>query len=134
MPDSVAQIDGRKLRREQNREAVVDALVGLFEAGDYTPSSGTIAARAGISPRSLFRYFDDVDDLNRAAIERHIAINRHLFEPQVDHTLPTAAKVEAFVAARAELHEAVAPGARAARLCAHRHSVVAAQLHETRTF
>jgi AcrR family transcriptional regulator len=130
----VAQVDGRRLRREQNRETVVDALVELFEEGDYTPSSATIAARAGISARSLFRYFDDIDDLNRAAIDRHIAANRHLFEPHVDATLPTAAKIDAFVEARVCLHEAVAPGARAARLCAHRHPVVAAQLLETRTF
>src|SRR3954453_6982448 len=114
MSEVVAQVDGRRLRREQNREAVVDALVELFEEGDYTPSSATIAARAGISSRSLFRYFDDVNDLNRAAIERHIAINPHLFEPHIDPGLPTAAKIDAFVDARVELHDAVAPGARAA--------------------
>src|SRR3954467_5709155 len=134
MTDVATQVDGRRLRREQNRESVVDALVELFEEGDYTPSSATIAGRAGISARSLFRYFDDVDDLNRAAIDRHIAANRHLFEPHIDPAQPTGAKIEAFVAARARLHEAVAPGARAARLCAHRHPVVAAQLHGTRTF
>ena len=134
MTDVETTVDGRRLRREQNRESVVDALVTLFEEGDYTPSTATIAARAGISARSLFRYFDDVDDLNHAAIERHIAINRHLFEPTVDATLPTAEKIGAFVEARVTLHEAVAPGARAARLCAHRQPVVAAQLLETRTF
>jgi len=134
MSDVVAQVDGRRLRREQNREAVIDALVALFDEGDYTPSTATIAGRAGISPRSLFRYFDDVDDLNQAAIERHISTNRHLFEPDIDRALPTAAKIAAFVEARVTLHEAVAPGARAARLCAHRHAPVAAQLLETRTF
>ena len=134
MSEATAQVDGRRLRREQNREAVIDALVELFDEGDYTPSTATIAARAGISPRSLFRYFDDVDDLNRAAIERHIASNRHLFEPDVDPSAPTAAKIDAFVEARVTLHEAVAPGARAARLCAHRQPVVAVQLLETRTF
>lgn len=134
MIDVATTVDGRRLRREQNRESVVDALVELFEEGDYTPSSATIAARAGISPRSLFRYFDDVDDLNRAAIERHIATNRHLFEPHIDPDLPTADKIAAFVEARIQLHDAVAPGARAARLSAHRSPTVAAQLLETRLF
>src|SRR5204863_9595744 len=60
--------------------------------------------------------------------------NRHLFDPDIDRARPTATKVAAFVEARATLHEAVAPGARAARLCAHRSPVVAAQLLETRTF
>lgn len=128
------QVDGRRLRREQNREAVIDALVALFEEGSYTPSSAEIAERAGISPRSLFRYFDDVDDLNRAAVERHVNTHRALFEPGVDPTDDTASKIERFVEARARLHEAVAPGARAARLTAHRSDVVAAQLHDTRLF
>src|SRR6476646_5446926 len=105
MSEVVAQVDGRRLRREQNREAVIDALVALFDEGDYTPSTATIAGRAGISPRSLFRYFDDVDDLNQAAIERHISTNRHLFEPEIDRALPTAAKIAAFVEARVTLHE-----------------------------
>jgi AcrR family transcriptional regulator len=128
------QVDGRRLRREQNREAVIDALVDLFEEGSYTPSSSEIAERAGISPRSLFRYFDDVDDLNRAAIERHISTHRALFDAGVDPAGATQTKIRAFVEARVRLHETVAPGARAARLTAHRHDVVAQQLRETRTY
>ena len=81
------QVDGRRLRREQNREAVIDALVALFEEGSYTPSSNEIAERAGISPRSLFRYFDDVDDLNRTAVERHINTHRALFDVAVQREL-----------------------------------------------
>ena len=61
-----AEVDGRRLRRDQNREAVLDALVALFHEGIYQPSTNDIAERAGISPRSVFRYFEDVDDLNRA--------------------------------------------------------------------
>src|SRR5438128_1011303 len=71
-----AEVDGRRLRREQNREAVLDALVELFAEGLYQPSANDIAERAGISPRSLFRYFDDIDDLNRATIERQLAAAR----------------------------------------------------------
>ncbi|MEY2423189.1 MAG: hypothetical protein QOI95_3256 [Acidimicrobiaceae bacterium] len=133
MPVS-APVDGRRLRREQNRETVIDALVELFHEGVYQPNSAEIAERAGISPRSLFRYFDDIDDLNRAAVERHLSTNRALFEIEVDPDAPTTVKVEQFVEARVRLHEAVAPAARAARLAAHRHDVLGAQLLETRTF
>jgi AcrR family transcriptional regulator len=133
MPPS-AVVDGRRLRREQNRAAVIDALIQLFEEGSYTPSSGEIAERAGISPRSLFRYFDDVDDLNRFAVERHLDTHRALFEVHIDPGAPTATKIQQFVEARVRLHETVAPAARAARLSAHRRGVVAEQLFETRTF
>jgi AcrR family transcriptional regulator len=51
--------DGRRLRRHHNREAVIDALPGLFDNGIYRPSAAEIAERAGLSPRSLFRYVDD---------------------------------------------------------------------------
>jgi AcrR family transcriptional regulator len=132
--DAVLEVDGRRLRRQQNREGVIDALIELFEEGSYTPSSGEIAERAGISPRSLFRYFDDVKDLNRAAVDRHINTHRALFEVEVDPSAPTHKKIEEFVAARVQLHETVAPAARAARLAEHRSEVVAAQLVETRNF
>jgi AcrR family transcriptional regulator len=129
-----APIDGRRQRREGNRAAVLDALVDLFHEGEYQPSSGQIAERAGISARSLFRYFDDIDDLNRAAVEQHLATHRALFDIEIDPDASTITKIDQFVDARVRLHEAVAPAARAARLSAHRHVVIAAQLLETRTF
>jgi len=49
---------------------VVDALLDLYTEGNLRPSTEEIAARSGLSPRSLFRYFDDVDDLTRTAISR----------------------------------------------------------------
>ena len=129
-----ATVDGRRLRREQNRTTVLDALVALFHEGVYQPSSAEIAERAGISPRSLFRYFDDIDDLNRAAVDRHLDTHRALFEVDIDHAAPTVSKIDQFVEARVHLHEAVAPAARAARLVAHRREVIDRQLYDTRVF
>ena len=63
-----------------------------------------------------------------------MSTHRALFEPEVDADAPTPEKIKEFVAARVRLHEAVAPGARAARLSAHRSTVVARQLHDTRIF
>ena len=131
---TVADVDGRRLRRAQNRDAVVDALLVLFEEGNLQPSSGEIAERAGLSPRSLFRYFDDVDDLNRAAIERQQARARPLVELRVGAGETTAVKIDAIVASRVRLFETVGPSARAARVCAPRHPVVARQLTDGRTF
>jgi AcrR family transcriptional regulator len=128
------EVDGRRLRRERNRGAVLDALVELFREGDYHPSSNDIAERAGISPRSLFRYFDDIDDLNRAAIERQLAAARPLLDVGVGSDAPTAAKIEGLVAARMRLFETIAPAARSARVCGHRHPVIAAQLRESRSY
>ena len=129
-----ADLDGRRLRREQNREAVLDALVELYAEGNYEPSVAEIAARAGLSQRSLFRYFDDVDDLNRAAIERQQEMARPLVDPGVSPDATTTEKVERIVAARIALFDAIEPGARAARVCSYRHPIVANQVRESRSF
>ncbi|MCU1374206.1 MAG: putative TetR family transcriptional regulator, partial [Actinomycetia bacterium] len=118
MGDTAEELDGRRRRRERNREAVLDALVELYRDGNYQPGADEIAARAGISPRSLFRYFDDIDDLTRSAIDRALAGARPLLELGVGADAPTRTKVEHLVAARANLFDATGPAGRAARACA----------------
>jgi len=130
--DTSQEVDGRRLRREQNREAVLDALAELFSEGVYQPRANEIAERAGISPRSLFRYFDDIDDLNRATIERHLAAARPQLDIGIGPDASTKAKVECVVEARMRLFETIAPAARAARGYALRHPVVAAQVRDSR--
>lgn len=129
------RIDGRTLRREENRASVLEALGELYREGLYDPSVAEIAARAGLSPRSLFRYFDDVDDLNRAAIEHMIDGARSLLaQGEIDATLPLDERIDALVAARLEVYDHIAPAARAIRIGAHRHPVLAAQLKQGRAF
>ena len=126
--------DGRRQRCEQNREAVTDALLALFGEGSYQPSAAQIAARAGLSLRSLFRYFDDVDDLHQAAASRQRLLARPLIELSVDPDQPVADKIRAVVRARARLFEQIGPAARALRACAHRHEPLAAELARNRAF
>jgi TetR/AcrR family transcriptional regulator of autoinduction and epiphytic fitness len=130
----VEVVDGRRLRREQNRETVLDALADLFVQGVYEPSTNEIAERAGLSPRSLFRYFDDVDDLHHAVIERELANARPLLDAGVTPGADTRTKIEHLIENRVRLYETIAPAARAARACAHRHPAVAAQLREARSY
>jgi AcrR family transcriptional regulator len=128
------EVDGRRLRREQNREAVLDAMVELFEEGNLTPTTGEVAERAGLSPRSLFRYFDDIDDLNRAAIDRQLHEAGPLLDPDVMPDASLHERIDALVATRVRLWDAIAPAARAARALAHRRSIVATQLHDGRAY
>ncbi len=64
-----AHVDGRTLRRTRNRTAVIDALLEIIREGNLRPGASEIADRAGVSHRSIFRYFDDLDDLARTAID-----------------------------------------------------------------
>jgi AcrR family transcriptional regulator len=131
---SGAATDGRKRRREQNSEAVVDALLALFRDGNYQPGTADIAARSGLSLRSLFRYFDDVDDLHSAAAARQIALAVPLLRLRIGADAPTIDKIRAVVAARVRLFEEIGPSARALRACAHRHKPLAAELARNRAF
>lgn len=120
--------DGRRARRERNRDAVVEALLDLYTEGELDPSADAIAERAGISARSLFRYFDDIDDLCRAAmIRQQVRLLDHFGEP-VDPSLPLRERIDAFVARRAALFDAVGGVGVAARVRAPFQPLIAEQL------
>jgi AcrR family transcriptional regulator len=65
-----ASLDGRTMRRTRNRTAVITALLAMIREGDLHPGAAEIADRAGVSHRSIFRYFDDLDDLARTTINQ----------------------------------------------------------------
>ena len=120
--------------REAGREAIIDAVLALFDTGFYQPTPEDIAQRAGISVDTLFQHFDDVADLTRAAIDRTLATVITLVDPGVAPTAPTAEKIAGFAAARIRLWNAAAPVARASRALSHRNKAVASQLDDTRSF
>ena len=125
-------MDGRNLRRDRNRDAVVTALLELYREGNLGPSADEIAAQAGISARSLFRYFDDVEALVRAAIaqqQRHLA---PLYAIDASPDMPFAARVERFVAARVRLLEGMGEVGRVARALAARQPLVLGELARIR--
>ncbi len=130
----VEPADGRRLRRDRNRDAVVRALLSLYNDGNLSPSTEEIATRSGVSARSLFRYFDDVDDLSEAAIAQQQDDVRHLV------TVPATAdqtfddRVAAVARQRGELFEAIESVAMVSRLRAPFQLVVSDKLTEGRAF
>jgi AcrR family transcriptional regulator len=70
--DMLPTIDGRRARRDQNRDRVVDALLDIYREGNLQPSVAQVAERSGVSHRSVFRYFEDLDELYRVTVERQL--------------------------------------------------------------
>ena len=126
--------DGRTARRERNRAAVVDALLELYRDGRLAPSTDEIAARAGVSPRSLFRYFDDVGDLVEVTIAHQQERLVPLFAATVDPTVPFDERVARFVDTRLDLYEGMGHVARVARAMANQQPRVAEELTRIRGF
>lgn len=125
-------IDGRNLRRDRNRETVVQALLELYREGTLTPSTDEIAARAGISARSLFRYFDDVDSLVRTAIARQQEHLEPLYDVDIDPAAPLDDRIVSFVRARLQLLEEMGPVGQVARSLARSEPRIESELGRIR--
>jgi AcrR family transcriptional regulator len=107
-------VDGRTARRDRNRELVLDAVIELFTEDQLAPNAADVARRSGVSLRSVYRYFEDLDELMRAAIARHAERVAPLFEIPDLGVGPLDDRVARLVEWRIRLYEAAAPTARAA--------------------
>lgn len=130
--ESRSRVDGRRAWRERNRNAVVDALLDLYMEGISNPGAQEIAEKSGVSRRSLFRYFDDMDEMCRVAIERHQERVSHLFELESLGAGTLTERIANIVEQRTRLFETVAPVRRIARLRAARQPIVASELERSR--
>jgi TetR/AcrR family transcriptional regulator, regulator of autoinduction and epiphytic fitness len=125
------QRDGRTVRAERTRQALVDALLALLYEGQVQPTAERISARAGVSERSLFQHFADREALYQAvAVQQYERIVPTL-DP-IDASLPLEERIEAFASQRGRLLETVTPVGRAALLLEPESEVVSGWLQSTR--
>jgi len=123
--------DGRTVRAERTRQALVDALFALLEDGELRPTAERIAQRAGVSERSVFQHFSDREALLEAVSRQQYERVVKAVEP-VDASRPLTERIDAFVAQRAKVLEQVSPVLRAGRLFEHESDVVAGWLSTAR--
>lgn len=62
MPATSAD-DGRRARTDRGKQAAIDALIRIFARGQQAVTMAQIAEEAGISERTLFRYFATQDQM-----------------------------------------------------------------------
>lgn len=125
-----AHRDGRRDRRERGRQAVVDAMVDLIQAGYGVPAPEAVAEQAGVSVASLFRYFPTLDDLRAQVSARvHERYADHFEIPDLAEG-PLRSRIDRFVRARVSLWETIAPISRLTRARAHEHPEAADLLRE----
>lgn len=103
------------MRAERTRRAVVDALLALNDEGHLRPTARDIAARAGVSVRSLYVHFQDLEALMIATARRHIERLDALAPPLVTDG-PLAERLDGFVARRVAILDLGAGVHKAARL------------------
>jgi len=107
--------DGRAARAVRTRQAVADALLALIDEGQLRPTSKCIAKRAGVSERTIFQHFDDLETLFGVAAERiGDRIVRSLgFVPDDG---PIEDRLSAYLDELTFMHESMTPIRRASRL------------------
>jgi AcrR family transcriptional regulator len=61
--ESESSPDGRRLRSERSRQAIIEAMLNLIEEGILVPTAQQVSERAGVGIRSVFRHFSDMESL-----------------------------------------------------------------------
>ena len=93
----------------------MDAMRALHAEGDVRPTAPRIAQRAGVSLRTVWQQFTDMETLLVEATRRDDEILRSLVK-RIDPDQPRAVRVTLFVSQRARILEQMSPSWRAARL------------------
>ena len=109
------RVDGRSARAQRTRRAMVDALLELIEEGDLKASPEHIVERAGVSLRTLWTNFKDLEGLYAAANLRLIERQRESYQP-IPPSGPLPERIAAFCEQRGRLLDIAAPAARASQL------------------
>ena len=65
--------DGRRLRSERTKQSIMEAYIELLREKPEVPTAAQIAARAGISTRSVFERFVDLQGLSLATVDHAFA-------------------------------------------------------------
>lgn len=74
------QIDGRLQRSEASRERIVRAMLELVGEGHVSPSAESVAARAKVGLRTVFRHFENMESLYRQINSRIVSEVRPIAE------------------------------------------------------
>jgi TetR/AcrR family transcriptional regulator of autoinduction and epiphytic fitness len=107
--------DGRAARSHRSRRAIVDAMRALHAEGDLRPTAPRVAERAGVSLRTVWQQFADMETLLVEANRRDNEILQSLMK-QIDPGRPLTARIALFTGQRARILEQMTPSWRAARL------------------
>lgn len=125
---ATADVDGRSARRVRNRDTVIDAVLELFAEGHLEPSAPEVAERSGLSLRSVYRYFEDTDELMRQAILRNMERTQPLVHIDALDAGTLDERIDRLVTSRFRAYETLAPMVRAAMVRAPTNDMIRERL------
>ena len=100
--------DGRRARSSASRSKIIRAMMELIVEGDMNPSAANTAKRAGVGLRTLFRLFEDKDEIFRAVDAVLVAA----YQPIVDAPYASdnwRGQLDELIERRCEVSEGIGP-------------------------
>ena len=130
LPDSsdAPSVDGRTARRDRGRIAVLEAALELFEEENLEPNPEQIAQRAGVSTRSVYRYFEDREELVRAVIAHQQLKVLPMFHIENIGLGDLSSRISRLVDSRLRVYDAIGATARAMTIKAASDPVIGEQV------
>ena len=107
--------DGRAARSRRSRQAIICAMRELHADGDLRPTAPRVAKRAGVSLRTVWQHFDDMEALMVEAGRHDLELVLRLLTP-ICADQPLRDRISQFAAQRSGILERMTPSWRAARL------------------
>lgn len=104
---TAGESDGRVRRGERTRASIVGALLDLITSGELQPTSQRIADTAGVSVRSIFQHFADLEELYGALAQAQAERTAELFGALVTEG-DFDTRLDDLVAHRCRLYESIA--------------------------
>lgn len=126
LQDEAPRPDGRRERSAASRRRILASMVDLIERGQPSPTAEAVAARAGVSLRTVFRHFDEMENLHLQIAALVFERVRHILERPFERRDWPAGLDEA-IARRAEFFEVMAPFKTAIDVHRHRSRAISAQ-------
>lgn len=100
--------DGRRQRSDRSRRRIIEALFDLIGEGDMSPSAVSVAARANVGLRTVFRHFEDMDSIyDEMTAELTEAVMPKIKAPYTSSTW--RGRLKEAVEKRADLYETIFP-------------------------
>lgn len=98
----VEVVDGRRLRSERSKQAILKACETLLSEGQLVPTAQMISDQAGVPIRSFFRHFPDMETLFRTVdatllTELDRIFSEHSFEGTLSERIDSALSLRADV-------------------------------------
>lgn len=124
--DDNARPDGRRERSADSRRRILAAMVELIESGLAAPTAELIAAKANVSLRTVFRHFEEMENLYLEIAE--LVFDK--FQPYLEFpiTIRTWPEVlDQVIERRATFFEEIAPYKTAIDAYRHRSTAIAGQ-------